>query len=270
MEKVVCYLVLDYDGVLVPGEEIYDVLIHDEICEEASNIYREGLITQREKLERIKEELDDERSGAKDIEKIKKELEEIDRKIKHHYIKKDQVLEESMPEYVNRIPYNKIYIKENVFPGLLELIHKFYDMGIYTEIIVNTHVNVDSEIKAKRILLENEFPPTKFVPVQFYLERRLNNGMGIKRTRSNKVERLLKTLPYMKPYVNDSIFVDNTMGVIKQAEALGFKAFFVRKNEDEYIIENPVLNPIPYQVILDAGNYTIVETHKDKEKRLIL
>ena len=270
MEKVVCYLVLDYDGVLVPAEEIYDVLVHDEICEEASNIYREELLTRKKELEKIQEELIDERSGAKSLNEIKKELDDIKNKMSYHYFKKDQVLEESLPEYVNRIPYDKIYIVENIFPGVLELIHKLYDMGIYTEIIVNTHVNVDSEIKAKRILLETAFPPTKFIPVQFYLERRLNNGMGIKRTRSNKVARLLKALPYIKSATSNSVFVDNTLSVLDQAEKFKFKCFFVRKNEDKIVIENPVINPIPYEIILEAGNYTIVEVQKQKEKKLIL
>ncbi len=269
MKKIVCYLVLDYDGVLVPAEELYDKMLYESICKKASNIYLDEQVALRNELEKIKLDLERERSGSKRIEDIKKELENVDRRINYHYRVRDYVLEEKLPQYVNKIPYHELYTVKNVFPGVLELVHKLYDMGIYVEIIVCSHVNVESEIRAKKILLDKEFPPVKFVPVQFYLERILT-GNVTERVRSNKPERLLETLPYLKDYINYILMVDNSRSVLTEADELGFKCFFVRENDDKFIIENPVLNPIPAQVILDVGQYTLENIYGEKKKKLIL
>ena len=269
MEKTICYLILDFDGVLLPGEELMDNYVW-EICKEASNRYRDELFASQIELIKMSQELEEERSGSKSLEKIKQELEQIDKKIKYHYNKKDQVLEETEPEYENRIPYNEIYIRENVFPGVLELVHKLHDMGIYTQIIVNTHVNSPREINAKKELLVKHFPKMKFIPILFHIDRYYDEYGAVVKDRqpSDKVGRLLKMCPYIIP--ETSTLVDNTRSIIERGKELGLICYFVKKNEDKFIIENPVLNPIPCQVILDACNNTIENIHGDKTKKLIL
>ena len=267
MEKIVCYLVLDFDGVLVPAEELYNKILYNDICKEASSIYLDEQVAYRTELEKMQLELERERSGSKRIEEIKKELENVNRRINYHYRVKDHVLEETLPQYENKIPYHELYVLKNIFPGVLDLIHKLYDMGIYVEIIVCSHVNVESEIKAKRALLEKEFPPVKFVPVQFYLERCLDGNI-IERVRSNKPLRLLETLPYIKPFIKNTILVDNSSSICSEGDELGYKCFFVRASDID--LDDPVLNPIPAQVILEAARYTTEDIYKQKVNKLIL
>ena len=260
MKKLVCYLVLDFDGVILPGEELMDNYVWD-ICQVASNRHKDQLFSRQIELIKMQQQLEEERSDDKSLEEIQSELNDIKQKISMHYVKKDEVLEETVPKYINRIPYKEIYVKENIYPGILELIHKINDMGIYVELIINTHVNSEAEIIAKRELLRKVFPPHKFIPVLFHLERYFaESGITMKRERSNKVARLIKALPYVSPLNNEGVvsyFVDNTESIVKEARALGFKAYFVEKNDDKYIKENPVLDPIPSQVIMKTANDTI-------------
>ena len=273
MGKIVCYLVLDFDGVLIPGEELMDNYIWD-ICKEASNRYRESLEASERDLFLMKQRLEDERSNPKYIERVQKELNDIRQKRLMHFRKKDQVLEETSLEFVNKIPYQEIYVRDNFFPGILELIHKINDMGIYVELIVNTHFNADLEVKTKRELLRKEFPPHKFIPVPFHLEKQYSSDVITrKRVRTNKTAKLIKALPYVNPLANEDVFtyfVDNTKSILEEAEKFGLITYFVEKNDDKYIIDNPTLNPIPFQVILQAANDTLEKQNGDKVKKLII
>ena len=268
MEKV-CYLVLDFDGVLVPGEELMDNYVWD-ICKEASNKYCDELFKEQIELIKLQQSLEEEREDPNSIEEVKQNLIDIEKRIKKHFDLKDQVLEETEPKYKNRIDYDEIYQRKNVYPGILELLWKIHDSGLYVQLINNTHVNSEREIVAKRELLKKDFPPMKFVPIMYHSDRYYDQYGVVAKDRkpSDKVGRLLKILPYIEPSV--TTLVDNSKSIIKRGEELGLICFFVEKNLNPYIIENPVLNPIPCQVILDATNNTIENIHENKVKKLTL
>ena len=269
MDLTGCYLILDFDGVLLPGEELMDEYVY-EICKEASDKYRAELFQKKIELIEIQNQLENERIDSDTSYKIKKELDNIQAKINASYNKKDQVLEETEPEYVNRIPYHDIYIVKNFYPGIVELVHKIHEMGIYAQIIVNTHVNAEREIIAKSILLNNHFPPVKFVPRKFHVERYYDEYGDVVKGRkpSDKVGKLLEICPFIVP--ERSTLVDNTKWIIDRGKEFGLRCFFVEKNKDSFILANPTLNPIPAQVILDAVNDTVENVHQNKVKKLIL
>ena len=240
-----------------------------KINREASNAYCEELFKEQAVLLRQKQELEDERDifGAAMIE-LNKALDAKQKEIEKHFEQKDQVLEETEKKYRNRIPYREIYRVENVYPGLLDLLWKIYDNKIYYQLIVNTHVNAEAEIIAKKELLSKEFPPMKFVPIKFHIDpyRDEYGKPNNNRPTSDKIGRLLDMAKYIDP--KRSIFVDNTKKIIIRGEELGLNCYFVKKNLDPFILQNPVLNPIPYQVILQSAHDTIEREHPGKILKL--
>ena len=265
MEGRYCYNILDFDGVLVPGEELMDEYIW-EICKEATNIYCEGLFRQQTELIKYQQQLEEDRNiYGKEMQRVIHELEELKRLIQRHFELKDQVLEETEEKYRNKINYNEIYQLKNVFPGVLEAIWKIHDSGIYVQQISNTHVNAEREIIAKKILLQKEFPPMKFVPIRYHIEPYRDQYGAVNKNRqpSDKVGRLLRTIPSIDPTL-----VDNSRSIINRGDELGLRTYFVEKNTNPYIIQNPVLNPIPSQVIIQAANDTIDIVHEGKVKKL--
>ena len=271
MEEKKCCGIYDFDGVLVPGEELIDKYVW-EICKEASNAYCEELFKRQNELIRIEQRLEQERDvfGPEMIE-VQRELEEIDRNIKRHFILKDQVLEETEEKYKNKINYNEIYQRENVYQGVLELLWQIYNSGIYQQLIVNTHVNSESEIISKSELLKKEFPPMKFVPIKYHTEPYrdpFDGSINKNRKPSDKIGRLIEISPYID--VSKSTFIDNTASIIKRGKELGLNCYFVDKNFDPYIIKYPVLNSIPPQIIIQAANDTIERVHDGKVKKLSL
>lgn len=267
MEEFICCNILDFDGVLVPGEELMDEYIL-EFCPEASNKYCDDLFSQQIDLIKIKQTLEEEHDVIRLVE-LKKELDEIDRKIAKHFIRKDQVLEETEPEFENKIDYKAIYQRKNIYPGVLELVWDIHNRGIYQLQISNTHVNCETEIIAKRELLEKCFPEMKFVPVKFHIIPYRTNGLVNKdREPSDKVGRLIKAIP--KIYLPTSVLVDNSKSIISRGKELGLRTYYVPENNDPMIITNPVINPIPSQIILQSANDTIDLVHGDKIKKLSL
>ena len=136
---------------------------------------------------------------------------------------------------------------------------------------VNTHVNSEAEIIAKRDLLKSSFPQMKFIPVRYHIEPyRDPYGGSINKNRqpSDKIGRLIKLDSSID--VSRSTFVDNSASIIKRGKELGLHCYFVDKNTDPYIINYPTLNPLPTQVILQAVNETIEREHGEKIKKLSL
>ena len=270
MEDKKCCGIFDFDGVLLPGEDLIDKYV-EEICEEASDAYCRKLYKQQEELMKIRQRMEQERDiYGPGMEEIEREEEELRKKIKLHFMLKDQVLEETEEKYRNKIPYGKIYTKENIYQSVLELMWKIYEEKVYSKLIVNTHVNAEAEIIAKRDLLKAEFPTMKFVPVKYHIIPFRDQYGEINKDRepSDKIGRLLKMSPYID--VNKSTFIDNTARIIKRGRELGLRCYFVDKNSDPYILDNPILDPIPSQVIMQAANDTIDIVHNDKIKKLSL
>lgn len=270
MENKNCCGIYDFDGVLLPGENLADKYV-EEVCKEASDAYGRILFNKQNELIRIRQRMEQERDVyGPDMNEIEEELSEIDRKLKIHFILKDQVLEETEERFRNKIPYKKIYTKENIYQGVLELMWRIYESKIYTQFIVNTHVNAATEIVAKRDLLTDDFPAIKFVPVKYHIipYRDPYGFVNKNREPSDKVGSLLKMSPYID--VKTSTFIDNTARIIKRGKELGLRCYFVDKNNDSYILANPTLDPIPSQVILQAANDTIDIVHGGKIKKLSL
>ena len=270
MEEKYCCNILDFDGVIVAGEELMDEYIMS-YCKKATNKYCNELFKKQSELIEAQQQLEVDRNiYGKEMKEIISELGEIERLLKEHFDLKDQVLEETEEKYRNRIDYNAIYQRNNVYPGVLELLWKIYEAKIYYLLISNTHVNAEKEIIAKRELLKNEFPPMKFVPVRYHIEP-YRDQYGLRnrnRKPSDKVGILLRTIPTIDPAV--SPLVDNSRSIITRGNELGLRTYFVPRNTELFIEENPTLNPIPSQIILQSANDTIDIVHGGKIKKLSL
>jgi hypothetical protein len=268
MEKLKICNILDFDGVLVPGEILMDEYIK-EFCYKASNEYCDKLFKMQSELVEQQQLLEEERNDSL-LAEVLKELEELDRKIKQHFVFKDQVLEESEPQYQNKINYADIYRRENVYPGVLEVLWEMYERKVYDLLISDTHVNSKFEILRKQILLESDFPPMLFFPVFFHLVPFYDPKTGLankNRKPSDKVGILLKEKQFIIP--EKSTLIDNSKSIIKRGNELGVRSYFVEKNLEPYIIANPTLDPIPSQIILDAANDTI-DLYRGNVKKLSL
>ena len=256
MENKLCCGVYDYDGVLVPGEQLMDYYI-EPVCREATTAYGEKLFDRQIELISEKQRLEIDRDiYGKEMDEIVKELVELEKKIDRHFELKDQVLEETEKKYENIINYDEIYRLENVYPGVLETLWEINKRGIYQIMLNNTHVNKDREIKAKERLLKNEFPPMEFVPIYFHIfpYRDHEGYINKKRKPSDKVVRMVRTVKYINPLI--SSYVDNSKSVIKCANNVGFRTYFVAKNQD------------PSEQIIKAANDTIDIVHEGKIKKL--
>lgn len=256
MENKICCGVYDYDGVLVPGEELMDYYI-EPVCHEATNAYGESLFERQLELITEKQRLELDRDVyGREMDEIIAELAELERKIKKHFDLKDQVLEETEKKYENIINYDEIYRLENVYPGVLETIWEISKRGIYKEMLNNTHVNTAREIKAKEKLLKSEFPPIKFVPIYFHIipYRDREGFINKNRKPSDKVQRMVSNNRYIDPLI--STYVDNSIGVIKCARKIGFRTYHVQKNQN------------PRDCIIEAANDTIDIIHEGKIKKL--
>ena len=257
MEQKKCCLISDYDGVLVDSLPLIDEYVK-EIDYKASDEYGRKLFERTDYLNKEKQRLEEERDiYGKEMQEINTELAELDRLRSKHYDHKDIILEEVNPEYRGLINYHEIYKIENAYPGVMELINKIWELNIYHQIIVNSNVNVESEIVAKKALLKEYLPMVKFVPVRFHLDPYYNPITGLSnknRVPSNKLAVLIKTVRNID-VINSSV-VDDTKGVIEKGIALGFNCYHRR-------IEDDVRD-----VFINACNDTIDSVHEQKIKKL--
>ena len=257
MKEQICCNILDFDGVLVPGEDLMDEYI-EKVCKEATNKYCEELFRKQTDLIKYQQQLEQERDiYGKEMKEVILELEALKRKIVKHFDFKDQVLEETEDKYRGIIDYKEIYQLKNIYPGVLELIWEIHDKGIYVQQLSNTHVNAETEIIAKRELLKKEFPPMKFIPIKYHSDPYRDQYGLVNRNRkpSDKVGRLLRMLSYVDIPV--STLVDNSVSIIKRGNELGLRSYFVNKEDD------------PADIIRRAANDTIDIVHEGKIKRLV-
>ncbi len=256
--------VYDYDEVLIPGSRLIDEQILEngkgmEEVKKATNAYGDQLFEQQISLVAKKQELELERNiFSKEYFEIKEELEEIERLKIEHFRIKDQVLEETEPQYVNLVNYSQIYRREYLYPGVCEAIWEIYDRGVYAILFDNSHTNTNNEEKYKGLLLKSDFPPMIFVPVRFHiLPYRDREGFIIKdRHPSDKVLQMYANNKIIDPSI--STYVDNSRGVLKCAKKIGFRTYLVEKGQD------------PRAVIIQAANDTIDKYHDGKIKKLSL
>ena len=256
MKEKLCCGIYDYDGVLVPGEELMDNYI-EQVCKEATNAYGATLFKRQLELIKEKQRLEAERDVYNgDYADTVKELADIEMKIKRHFDLKDQVLEETEKKYKNIINYDEIYRAEHVYPGVIEALQKIHKEKIYQKLINNTHVNVQREIDAKKKLLRECFPPMEFVPIYFHIIPYRDPAGFINKDRkpSDKVLRMIRILEYINPLI--STFVDNSRGVIACANKQGLRTYFVDKGQN------------PRSLIVGAANDTIDIVHEGKIKKL--
>ena len=248
----------DVDGVLIPGQELMDEYVYNEIDVIASDRYRYELLAHLSKLNERKEELEaEQRFTCPEMEEIKKEIVEYEKRKLIHFDHKNMTLEEATPELEGRIPYHKIYQLENMYPGVAEILYKIHELGIFDEENAPTLVNPVSEIRAKNEFFHKNFPWIKVVPLKFFVEPYFMPGSKLKtlnRVPCDKATKFAELKPKM--IIPKSPYVEDTLSIVKIAQSLGFPAYFRSRDDD------------PVDVYIRAVNETIDRDFKDKVKKL--
>lgn len=256
MEKK-CYFNTDVDGVIIPGQELMDEYVYNDIDKIASDRYRYELVARINELRKKKEELEDEqRFFCPEMKEIEREIKEYERKKAIHYEHKNMVLEEVTPELEGRIPYDEIYQLKNLYPGMADALYKLYEAGIFDGFTAPSNVNKDREIRAKLELFKH-FPFVQLLPLQFFIEPFYLPGGKVKalnRIPSNKAATLAKIKKDMD--IPISPLIDDTPGVIDSARPLGFPCYFRSRDDD------------PVDIYYKAANDTIDIVHGGKIKKL--
>ncbi len=257
MEKKECCLVSDYDGVLVNSLPLIDEYVKS-IDYEASDEYGRLLFEQTDILNKEKQRLEEERNiYGNEMDEINRKLLDLSKLRTRHFEHKDIVLEEVYEHLRGLIDYKTIYQIENAYDGVIDLINEIWQLGVYHRIIVNSNVNVESEIRFKLEFLKKYLPMVKFVPVKFHLDPYYNPLTGLKnlnRLPSNKLAVLTRIMPSID--VSNSSVVDDTKGVIEKGKQLGFNCYHRR-------IEDNVCD-----IFINACNDTIDSVHDGKIKKL--
>ena len=140
-------------------------------------------------------------------------------------ITRDEVLEEVNDLYKGKIDYNKIYVIENTYPGVIELIKKIYDSGYFDKIYITTHVNSEKEIIAKKKFFAKYLPMVEVRCYYFhempYDHNKDNYFQNANRTRSNKPKLFFEDTHENPKFTH---FVDDSEVICNEARALGAKA----------------------------------------------
>ncbi len=207
------YLILDCDGVIFPEmPRIIDSFV-SRIDYVAGDSYR-NQINQQEQ----------ERSISVSVAEACR---------KEHFKRKDQVLEEVFPRFKDRIPYEEQYVLANVAPGFIELITEIWETGLYDEIIVCSHYNVERENGAKARFFEKYLPMIRYVPVKFHLEPYHHNPIedwkNTERVRSNKIAMLMQYTG-----INDfseSAFIDDTLSIVNEVRDMVGRCYHLPSGE---------------------------------------
>ena len=213
------YLILDCDGVIFKSPALIDEQVK-KIKYEASDEYYQELIDASERLNERLNEWEQERSNdEEEKQSIDRKLAEIARLRQEHWDYKDQVLEEVFEKYKNLIDYNRIFVSENTYEGVISLINYIWASKVFDDIIILSHVNTQTEIDAKERYFHTYLPMVKTVFPKFhedsYFYPETMEKRKEKRPRTNKIEYLKKL--YNIDDLSESIFIDDTEGIIKEA-----------------------------------------------------
>lgn len=274
------YFTTDYDETLLPGEQLMDLQLMDRIlntrmekwvritCEHSTGAYLEELKRQRESLTNAKVRLqNDGEIYTPEWEEIKKELQHLDNVLfPEHYRCKDIVREEIYSEFVGLIDYAKIYVPENLYPGVRATLWAIYNTGIYHVMAGNSQTNSTSEEAAKDFL-SGILPPMERFYVRFH-EKPYFNPDGTKNTKriaTDKWQAFVDAHPDMN--VEMSSVVENSPAAYNSASSLGFKATLV---PNERCLAG---SHLPCEAYVYAANQMIAMNYPNRErldaKRLI-
>lgn len=146
-KKILC---IDFDDVIIKTKPLVEKIVA-EYCRKATDKF-EKLVNQNY-AERW---IDDE---------TKRIL------FNEHLDFKNRVLEEVDQEYVGRIDYDQIINIDNIYPSGIEYINYLCKSGVYDEIYILSHYNVEREKEAKRRFIEKYFPSIELIAVPFHKEK---------------------------------------------------------------------------------------------------
>ena len=152
-------------------------------------------------------------------------------------ITRDEVLEETNDLYKGRIDYDKMYVFDNTFHGVIEIINMIWEAGLFDKIYITTHVNSMQEITAKKRFFDKYLPMAELFTIKFndkpYIPDKKNYYENANRKRTNKPQEFFNA-KHERP--ESTTFIDDSYSICNQARALGAKAFY-RDSESD----NPLL-----------------------------
>lgn len=148
--------------------------------------------------------------------------------LEKHNLLKDQILEEVFSQYQKKIPYSKIFVLENTFPGVVETIKKIWLMGRFKKIYVVTHCNSHEEIKCKKNFFRDYLPFVEFVPIKFHATRYfyddLRDRNNMDRERSNKIK--IFNLLFDGLEMDKIYFIDDSKSICDEVNKEGAHALY--------------------------------------------
>ena len=160
-------------------------------------------------------------------------------------ITRDEVLEETNDLYKGRIDYNNMYVFDNTFHGVIEIINMIWASKLFDKIYITTHVNSAQEIEAKKKFFDEYLPMVELFTIRFndkpYISDKKKYYDNANRKRTNKPQEFFNA-KHEKP--ENTTFIDDSSSICDQARALGAKAFY-RDSESD----NPLL--VFHEVIND-------------------
>ena len=265
------YFVSDMDETILPGEYLMDEQIKERIDNSITMSKRtkdtcrrslgEYLTEQRAEVERLNKFIvsleNDGMMYSNEMIEAKKELAHLENHlIPDHFKCKDIVREEMYPEFSGLINYCKIYISENLYPGIIDLFGIIHRSGIF-KMAINSQTNCPQEELAKdllkRVLNEIEMYYKRFHEQPAFDE---NGNLNIKRVASDKWLSFVVDHPDMNPSM--SIAIENTRNAFERAKLLGFIPTLVR---DKCLPGST----IPCEAIVNAYNQFIALYYSDRE-----
>ena len=247
----------DIDGVMIDGLGMIDRYVYDIDKIASDRYYKEEILASLNTLLAKKEELESlQRFNSSEMKDLIREIKYYEGLKSEHYEHKNIVLEEALPEYVNRIPYDDIYQPKNMFPGVIDTLNQIHDAGIFQEFNAPTAINPAREIVAKQKML-SIFPWLNVYGFKFFVDPFYLPGTHIKtpnRVPCDKPKKLISIKPKMD--VRNSVLFDDVLYIIASAKALGFKAYHVASPDN--IVD----------IYIEAANYIIDKVHGGKIKKL--
>lgn len=259
------YFATDIDETVVPGEQLMDAQINEriansdrmskrtkEICKHSTGEHLEELKKARDYFTQNKERLqNDGFIGTPEWKEVMKELSNLDNYLfPQHYRAKDMVREELSPEFEGLIDYRKIYVPENIYPGVKEALWAIYEAGIYDFLAGNSQTNSPNEEVAKDFL-KGVLPPIEMFYVRFHGLPYHNADGTINKQRpvTDKWKEFVKAHSDINLDISSS--VENTPTAYQRALNAGFKAVLV---EEESCMQGSML---PCKAIVNAANQMI-------------
>ncbi len=264
------YLLLDCDGVIFDSNRLIDKEVK-KMEFRASDEYGEWLFQMLMDYQSQLLELEDERARNDErVSKLQMAIEEVKKLRSEHFLLKDMVLEEALPEYRRRIDYNAIFQLRNTFDGVIEKIRGICETGIFDEIFIVSHYNSPAEAEAKRRFFAKYLPTVKVILVEFHKDKFTvgDDAKNKSRERTNKITEFLalqEIIDYTLLY-----FIDDTVSIVDEALSIARDpsvgllgegcCLFKRKKEK-------TVDLLDIIVAKALGNVDIEKKDDDKKKR---